>query len=242
MGKFNYKILQIIQIINEMISNTIKIRTSTILLSLMTAIFISNNTYGQDTIFLKSSSSFIEAKIIEVNSSNLKYKKHSNIDGPTYTISKNDISKVHYQNGDIETYTDVITKTNIANIQRQTTQELIPGSRVFIKYIPTENADNINGNDATYMLTSHIIGKTSCVVVYSIDEADFVIELRVIEKSLGYRRAKITLKHILSNKIVLETKWEKGSPSALNGYSGSRAAIGKTVKKYLLLEFPKIAI
>jgi len=242
MGKFNYKILQITKIINKMISNTIKIRTSTILLSLITAIFISNNIFGQDTIFLKSSSSFIEAKIIEVNSSNLKYKKHSNLDGPIYTISKNDIRKVHYQNGDIEAYTDVNSKTNIVNIQRQTAPELIPGSRILIKYIPTENANNINGNDAAKMLIGHIQGKTSCVVVNSIDEADFVIELRVIEKLLGYRSAKIALKHILSNKIVLETKWEKGSPSAFNGYSGSRAAIGKTVKKDLLLEFPKIII
>lgn len=46
----------------------------------------------------------ISSKIIEVNIDNIKYKKFSNLDGPVYTISKAEIEKIIYKNGDVENY------------------------------------------------------------------------------------------------------------------------------------------
>lgn len=60
--------------------------------------------YSQDYIFLKGQNDSISAKVLEVNPDNFKYKKYSNIDGPTYTIEKTKIEKVVYSNGDIEFY------------------------------------------------------------------------------------------------------------------------------------------
>ena len=199
-----------------------------------------SHTYAQDKIYLKSDSSEIIVKILEVNSTNLKYKKYSNLEGPTYTIEKNSIEKVIFENGEIETFSS--ESLNTKSVERQTSQDLIPGSRLFLTYANTESEDNVDGDDATGMLKTYIEGKTNCIVVNSIDEADFVIELRVIKKAMAERSAKIEIKHILSEKIVFETKWVRKASSAFYGYSGSRAAIGKVVKKYLLKKYPKVEI
>jgi len=201
-------------------------------------IFLSLNTTAQDTIYLKSKEPVIIVKIIEVNPSNLKYKKYSNIDGPTYTIEKDKIEKVIYKNGEVERYTSL--PINNKRIERQISLDLMPGSKIFLTYSLTEGEDNVNENDATQMLKSYIEGKTRCVIVNSIDEADFMIELRVIKTAMAKRSAKIVIKHLLTDKIVFETKWVRGSSNAFYGYSCSRAAIGKIVKKYLLKNYPSI--
>ena len=61
--------------------------------------FLTISGFAQDKIYLKTGEQ-VEAKIIEVNINNLKYKKYSNIDGPTFTIEKSDIHMVVYQNGE----------------------------------------------------------------------------------------------------------------------------------------------
>ena len=216
--------------------------TERIILSFLIVVnvLITLQSNAQDTICLKSNSPAIIAKILEINSNNLKYKKYSNIEGPTYTIEKNEIEKVIYKNGEIEKYSFESIDPN--SIERQTSPDLIPGSRIFLTYSATKGEDNVNGNDAKEMLKSYIEGKTTCVVVNSIDEADFVLELRVIKKAMADRSAKIVIKHLLSDKEVFESEWTRGSSTAFYGYSGSRAAIGKIMKKYLLKSYPGIEI
>ena len=66
-------------------------------------VLISKNINAQDKIFLKSSDK-IEAKIIEVNIDNIKYKKFSNQNGPIFTIPKKDIHMVVYENGESDIF------------------------------------------------------------------------------------------------------------------------------------------
>ena len=47
----------------------------------------------------------ISAKILEVNQTEIKYKKFDNIDGPTFTVSKSEILIVRYENGTNEVFT-----------------------------------------------------------------------------------------------------------------------------------------
>ena len=60
--------------------------------------------YSQDKL-IKSDSSSIEVKILEITQTEIKYKKFDNLDGPLFTISKTDISRIVYQNGTSETIT-----------------------------------------------------------------------------------------------------------------------------------------
>lgn len=200
----------------------------------------SYETKAQDTICLNLENAIIVAKILEVNSTNLKYKNYSNLDGPTYTIEKDKIKKVVYKNGTVETYASV--NNSHENIDRQVSDKLMAGSRVFLEYSQTDGEKNVNGDDAVNMLKDYIKGKTRCVVVESMDEADFAINLYVIKKGGGARRSMITIQHILTDKEIYKTKWVRGSTTVYYGMSGTRASIGKIVKKYLLKKYPKIKI
>ena len=62
---------------------------------------------AQDKIYLKSGDN-IEAKILEVNVDNVKYKKSSNLEGPTFTIEKSDIHMVVYQNGENQIFKESV--------------------------------------------------------------------------------------------------------------------------------------
>lgn len=46
----------------------------------------------------------IEAKILEITSTEIKYKKLSYIEGPTYVLSKSNIKKIIYGNGEAEDF------------------------------------------------------------------------------------------------------------------------------------------
>lgn len=61
--------------------------------------------YSQD-IIIKKNTDEIEAKIIEVGISDVKYKNWNNLDGPVYVIEKVDIFMIKYANGVKESYTD----------------------------------------------------------------------------------------------------------------------------------------
>ncbi len=53
---------------------------------------------AQDSLYT-TDGKVIGAKVIEINSSEIKYKKSSNPDGPLYVIAKSDVALIEYQNG-----------------------------------------------------------------------------------------------------------------------------------------------
>ena len=65
-------------------------------------VLLLSNTFqsnAQDVIVKKDGSTIL-SKVLEVNPSDIKYKKYSNQDGPTYTINVADIMSINYENGD----------------------------------------------------------------------------------------------------------------------------------------------
>jgi len=61
--------------------------------------FVSLNVSAQDVIVKKDGSTIL-SKVLEVNVTDVKYKKFSNKKGPTYTISKSEIMSINYENGE----------------------------------------------------------------------------------------------------------------------------------------------
>jgi len=66
-------------------------------------IFVVGNASAQDKIFLKTGNT-IEAKILEINQKDVKYKKFNNLEGPIYTKDKMEIYRVVYENGQSEIF------------------------------------------------------------------------------------------------------------------------------------------
>ncbi len=59
--------------------------------------------FAQD-IITKKDGAEIQAKILEINESDIKYKKFSNLEGPVYSMSISDILMIRYQNGENDVF------------------------------------------------------------------------------------------------------------------------------------------
>jgi|GEM_PF-1237587 hypothetical protein len=204
-----------------------------VFVAVLSCLFLTAN--AQDKLYTTFDTTYTEVKIVEVNAADLRYKKYSNIDGPLYTIEKKSVLKVVYENGEVEEYGPG------AAIQRQQSPHLMPGSRLYLSFVNTANERNVNGGDAVDMLRSYIEGKTNCVVVRSPEEADFALDLQVVKRIMADRKAKITIRHLLDDSVVYETKWARGTSNAFYAYSGSRHAIGILVKRYIVKKYPSIS-
>jgi hypothetical protein len=66
-------------------------------------VFTTLVTRAQDMLILKSGED-INAKIVEIGTQEITYRKFENLDGPIYTIPKEKIFMIKYQNGTKETF------------------------------------------------------------------------------------------------------------------------------------------
>lgn len=62
------------------------------------------NAFAQDVIVKKDGSTIV-SKVIEITSTEVKYKKFSNLNGPTYTIAKTELQAINYEDGEKEMFT-----------------------------------------------------------------------------------------------------------------------------------------
>ncbi|MBQ6771122.1 MAG: hypothetical protein IJP44_09130 [Bacteroidales bacterium] len=58
---------------------------------------------AQDVI-VKTDNSTVLSKVLEITSTEIKYKKWDNQDGPTYSINRSEVSSINYQNGEVEKF------------------------------------------------------------------------------------------------------------------------------------------
>lgn len=67
-------------------------------------LFSASMLYAQDVITLRTGET-INGKVAEVGTTEIKYYKSSNINGPLYVVNKTDISQVVYENGTKDVFT-----------------------------------------------------------------------------------------------------------------------------------------
>ena len=84
-----------------------------LLLSLLLFPLFTVKLFAQDVIVKKDNSTIL-SKVVEISDTEIKYKKWSNQDGPTYSIKKTEVFSINYSNGDIDKFSDnaVNTVTN----------------------------------------------------------------------------------------------------------------------------------
>lgn len=83
-------------------------------INLVLLLFATIFCYGNDIIITQKSEK-IDATIIEVSPTEIKYRKVSNPTGPIFVISINDISSIIYSNGDVEVFTVDNSTNNVQN-------------------------------------------------------------------------------------------------------------------------------
>lgn len=64
------------------------------------------NSYSQDVI-IKVVGDSIKAKVLEISSTEIKYKKFDNLNGPTYSALKSEIYMIRYENGSRDVITNL---------------------------------------------------------------------------------------------------------------------------------------
>lgn len=77
---------------------------------------------AQDMI-VKKDGAIVKAKITEVGEESIKYKKSDNPDGPTYSISKDNITSINYANGEVEKFADATKKVEKKENEDEDKQE-----------------------------------------------------------------------------------------------------------------------
>ncbi|MBL4655676.1 MAG: hypothetical protein JKY33_07630 [Bacteroidia bacterium] len=70
--------------------------------------------FSQDNI-IKRDASEIKVKVLEVTSTEVKYKKYSNPEGPTYSIPKSEIFMIQYENGTKESFDNEVEQPRTTN-------------------------------------------------------------------------------------------------------------------------------
>jgi hypothetical protein len=85
--------------------------------------------YSQDVLYTITGNK-LPAKVVEINSNDIKYKDPKNLDGPTYVISKTDIVLIQYYNG----FTEVIN-ANPTTISPKTVE--------FVNITPVKSIDTV---------------------------------------------------------------------------------------------------
>jgi len=71
--------------------------------------------FAQDTLYKRNSSDIIVAKVIEISTNEIKYKRFDLLDGPMFVIDKNQIEKIKYMVGNVEFFVITIPKAVIDN-------------------------------------------------------------------------------------------------------------------------------
>ena len=189
----------------------------------ITLLIMTTYLYSQDTIRTISSKEII-AKVIDVNKDVIKYKKHSNINGPTYTLSKNEIISITYLNGETEGF------VNSKKEENPITE--LDDLELFKKLTEKNNTVYIDSEDkgAITHATNVIAVWGYWIITKNKKEADFFLKFHVRYGGMGNTFGTAQFINPETNKILKTTKEVKNTIMS-EGFNNKRGVINKIVKK-----------
>jgi len=94
--------------------------------------FVTSVLKGQDTL-IKRNGETIAIKLTEINPDNLKYKRFDYQDGPLFTISKEEVKLIIYQNGKKELFDTYIQPQRVTMIQAEDLSLMMGGKYFYYK-------------------------------------------------------------------------------------------------------------
>jgi hypothetical protein len=141
-------------------------------------LILANSCFGQDTIFMRTDQR-IPCKVLEVTSTEVKYKKWELIDGPLYIESKTLIVRIKYANGFVDTFSEAqnpVTKENEK-----------PGNYTEQKKYP--DLTTIAGERTLFLCDGRLTGENNMHdLLLSLNDPKITEEIRSAKRSkkLGY--------------------------------------------------------
>lgn len=131
---------------------------------LLLLIYLPFSGLAQDNIILNDGTE-ISAKIIEINTDNIKYKKHTNPYGPLYTKNINDIFMIRYENGEKELFNKKQANKKQKGVEKYTLRggDLIP--LVFKQSISSK--DISNGMLVKFAVKEDVVSDKNKIIIKS---------------------------------------------------------------------------
>jgi hypothetical protein len=168
--------------------------------TLLAFIAISVTAFSQDVITQKTGED-IQAKILEVNQTEIKYKKFDNQNGPTFTLLKSDVLMIRYENGtkDIFNQTEEVkTNTNAS------TEDMRMKGKRDSEMNYTGKKSGAGWTAATTILFSPLIGVIPAAACASSEPSDQNLNYRDNElmKDYEYNKAYVEQAHKTKKKKV----------------------------------------
>ncbi len=93
--------------------------------AMLLLVVLSMSATAQDTI-TKNDGSVIQAKVLEITSTEVKYKRYNNLEGPLYVLNKTEVSAIKYENGEKDVFTGT---SQSAKYKFNTTHEVKDGMK-----------------------------------------------------------------------------------------------------------------
>lgn len=199
----------------------------------------STGTAMPQDVIVKKDQSTVMSKVLEITSTEIKYKKWSNQDGPTYSISRTDVVSINYENGEVENFTETRYdkhSNNVPQVQYLNSYMTKTGSSLFLngRRLSDNEVQNLvspedyqlylkGGNQAFTGTIFEVVGGLSGVVAVAIRlfSKDF--------KNTGLSVINTTgFKTYLAFAIVGATAFSTGIIISSIGNEN----IGKVVEKY----------
>jgi len=104
-----------------------------IIFTVLTSIFTFTLCFAQD-IITKKTSEDIQAKVLEVSTTEIKYKKSDNPNGPIFTILKSEVLMVRYENGTKDIFNEEKKIEAISNLSQSNEDLFTQGKLDASKY------------------------------------------------------------------------------------------------------------
>lgn len=167
-------------------------------LLVMFILLCSTAVFAQDVIVKKDGSTIL-SKVLEVNTNDIKYKKHSNLNGPIYTISKSEIMTINYENGEKDTLCE---------------QKVSQSNNFIKKKADRKNKELLDMYNTIYQPKSNIYKKQdiakACILILGVSESSVMsnedIEMSFFHYTLDkydYYKIKLTNK---TDRIIIVDK------------------------------------
>lgn len=162
--------------------------------TLLVALLFNLGLMSAQDMITKKTSEDIKAKILEVTTTEIKYKKFENQTGPTFSILKSDVLMVRYENGSKDVFTNV--QSGSSDMVEKATQDAI---------------NNYKGQNSgagwtatTSILTSPVLGLIPAVLCSSAepDVSNLNVSDKELMKNDAYNKAYREQAHKIKKRKV----------------------------------------
>ncbi len=157
------------------------------------------NGFSQD-IITKKTSEDIQAKVMEVTTNEIKYKKFDNQSGPTFTLLKSDILMIRYENGSKDIFNEA---QNISSTNNSSTDMAMKGKQDAMTNYKGKNS-GAGWTAATTIVLSPLFGLIPAAACSSSEPSDNNLNYKELElmKNNTYNQAYTAQAHKTKKRKV----------------------------------------